>query len=305
MSREDHKTIIDKYSLRKELGKGAFSVVRLAVNRSTKERVAIKIIDKKNVSKTQEKNIRSEILILNKVSHPNIIGFKEILENDKYLYFVMEYVNGGELFDEIVTRGSYDEADARDIIRQICSALAYLHSEGIAHRDLKPENLLVSNSEDDSAQVLVKIADFGLSKIIDEEKMMQTACGTPGYVAPEVLLAEGYGIEVDMWSVGVITYIILCGFPPFYSDNVAEVFEQILKADFQYPADYWEDISAEAKDFINSLLKIEPKRRLTAEIALKHPWVREGGEEKGSALNIQKELKKQIDQRRLQQIQTV
>jgi len=183
----------------------------------------------------------------------------------------MELVTGGELFDRIVEKGSYSEEDAKTLVRKIVSAIEYLHSLNIAHRDLKPENLLVKSIADDTE---VKIADFGLSKIIDEQKMMQTACGTPGYVAPEVLNAEGYDKEVDMWSIGVITYILLCGFPPFYSESVPEVFEQIMKAEFDYPEEYWADISENAKDFINSLLVVDVSKRMTARQTLEHKWLR-------------------------------
>jgi len=261
-----------KYEIKKELGRGAFSVVRLGVNKKTREKVAIKIIDKANVGKDYEKNLKMEMEILRKVHHPNIISLHEMVEADNKLYFVMELVTGGELFDRIVEKGSYSEDDAKILVRKIVSAIDYLHTLNIAHRDLKPENLLVKSIADDTE---VKIADFGLSKIIDEEKMMQTACGTPGYVAPEVLNAEGYDKEVDMWSIGVITYILLCGFPPFYSESVPEVFEQIMKAEFDYPEEYWADISDEAKDFINNLLVVDVQKRLTAKQALEHKWLRQ------------------------------
>jgi len=245
--------------------------VRLGVNKKTKEEVAIKIIDRKNVGKDYEKNLRMEMEILKKVHHPNIIELQEMVEAGDKLYFVMELVTGGELFDRIVEKGSYSEEDARILVRKIVSAIEYLHDKNIAHRDLKPENLLVKSKEDDTE---VKIADFGLSKIIDKDKMMQTACGTPGYVAPEVLNAEGYDKEVDMWSIGVITYILLCGFPPFYSESVPEVFEQIMKAEYDYPEEYWEDISEEAKDFIDNLLVVDVAHRMTAKQSFEHPWLK-------------------------------
>jgi len=226
-----------------------------------------------------------EMEILQRVDHPNIIKLHEMIEAENKLYFVMELVTGGELFDRIVEKGSYSEEDAKVLVRKIVGAIEYLHKQDIAHRDLKPENLLVKSIEDDTE---VKIADFGLSKIIDKDKMMQTACGTPGYVAPEVLNAEGYDREVDMWSVGVITYILLCGFPPFYSESVPEVFEQIMKAEFDYPEEYWDEISGEAKDFINHLLIVDVAKRMTADQALQHPWLRleqsRGKDKKRSAL---------------------
>jgi len=273
----EESVLNQKYEVKKELGRGAFSVVKLGVNKKTKEKVAIKVIDRSNVGKDYEKNLLMEMEILQRVHHPNIIQLHEMIEEDNKIYFAMELVTGGELFDRIVEKGSYTEEDAKVLVRKIVSAIEYLHDMNIAHRDLKPENLLVKSIADDTE---VKIADFGLSKIIDEQKMMQTACGTPGYVAPEVLNAEGYDKEVDMWSIGVITYILLCGFPPFYAETVPEVFEQILKAEYDYPEEYWGEISAEGKDFINHLLVVDPKDRLTAKQALEHKWLHSKGKEK-------------------------
>jgi len=278
---EEAPELTVKYEVQGELGRGAFSVVKLGVNKKTKEKVAIKIIDRNDVGKDYEKNLRMEMDILRRVEHPNIIALHEMIESGNKLYFVMELVTGGELFDRIVEKGSYSEEDAKILVRKIVAAIDYLHKQNIAHRDLKPENLLVKSVEDDTE---VKIADFGLSKIIDKDKMMQTACGTPGYVAPEVLNAEGYDKEVDMWSVGVITYILLCGFPPFYSESVPEVFEQIMKAEYDYPEEYWDEISAEAKDFIDHLLVVDLSKRLTAEQSLNHPWLRQSSKKKSTPL---------------------
>jgi len=278
---EEADALTSKYDVGDELGRGAFSVVKVGTNRKTKDRVAIKIIDRNDVGKDYEKNLRMEMDILRRVDHPNIISLHEMIEAGNKLYFVMELVTGGELFDRIVEKGSYSEEDAKVLVRKIVSAIDYLHKQNIAHRDLKPENLLVKSIDDDTE---VKIADFGLSKIIDKDKMMQTACGTPGYVAPEVLNAEGYDKEVDMWSVGVITYILLCGFPPFYSESVPEVFEQIMKAEYDYPEEYWDEISAEAKDFIDHLLVVDVAKRLTAEQSLNHPWLRQSSKKKSTPL---------------------
>jgi len=191
------------------------------------------------------------------------------------------------LFDRIVGKGSYKEKDAAFLIKQLVESLAYLHAKDIVHRDLKPENLLLKSKDDDT---VIKLADFGLSKIVGQEVMMQTACGTPGYVAPEVLKATGYGKEVDMWSVGVITYILLCGFPPFYQDNIPLLFESIMTADYDYPAEYWDHISDSAIDFIDSLLVVNPKKRLTAEQALQHKWLLNAPDT--DLKNVTKEMKK-------------
>jgi len=162
----------------------------------------------------------------------------------------MELVTGGELFDKIVEKGQYTENEASTIVKKMLSAVEYLHTQGIAHRDLKPENLLLKSTSDTE----VMISDFGLSKIVSQQSIMDTACGTPYYVAPEVLLSTGYDKEVDLWSVGVITYLLLCGFPPFYGESLPEVFEQIMKADYDFPDPYWTDISSEAKDLIKKII---------------------------------------------------
>jgi calcium/calmodulin-dependent protein kinase I len=233
--------IYKKYDIQKEIGKGAFSVVHLAVNKETKEKCAVKIIDKKEANSEQdEKRLRTEVDILKKVKHPNIIALKDLYETPEKLHLVMELVTGGELFDKIVEKGQYTEKEASAIVSKILSAVDYLHENGIAHRDLKPENLLLRSQNDTD----IMISDFGLSKIIGEDKMMATACGTPYYVAPEVLQASGYDKEVDLWSLGVISYLLLCGFPPFYGESLPEVFfEQIMKADYDFPDPYWSEVS--------------------------------------------------------------
>jgi len=258
------------YEFKNELGRGAFSIVYLGVNKSTGGKFAIKVINKKDLGKDYEKNLKMEVDILKKVNHPNIIALKELFDTPEKLYLVMELVTGGELFDKIVEKGSYTEAEASQLVRKIVSAVEYLHSIDIVHRDLKPENLLLKSADND---LEVALADFGLSKIVGQQMMMQTACGTPSYVAPEVLNASGYGKEVDMWSIGVITYILLCGFPPFYGDTVPEIFEQIMEANFDYPEEYWGSVSKEAKDFVNKLLVVETSDRLSAPQALSHPWL--------------------------------
>jgi calcium/calmodulin-dependent protein kinase I len=275
--------ITDVYEIKHELGKGAFSVVKLGVNKKTGEKVAIKVIDKTQASaEADEKRLKTEVDILKRVKHPNVVCLKDLYETPQSLYLIMELVTGGELFDKIVEKGQYSEKEASAVVKKIIEAVDYLHSLGIAHRDLKPENLLL-RSEDDTD---VMISDFGLSKIISQDTMMATACGTPYYVAPEVLSASGYDHEVDLWSIGVITYLVLCGFPPFYGDTLPEVFEQIMKADFDFPSPYWDEISADAKDFISKLLVVDSKKRATCKQALEHKWIKSHNENNAKSLNI-------------------
>lgn len=263
-------SITDVYNIKKELGTGAFSVVQLAVHKKSKVERAVKVIDKEKVGKEKKEMLDREVAILKSIQHPGIVSVVEIYETPRYLYLVMELATGGELFDAIVKRGMYSEKDAAAIVRQIAEACAYLHSKGIVHRDLKPENLLLS---DKTPQARVKIADFGLSKVMETSTVLQTACGTPGYVAPEVLMGEGYNQEVDVWSIGVIMYILLCGFPPFYAENNHKLFEKIMKGQYGFPSPYWDRISPAAKNLIKHLLVVQPKNRYTTAQILNDPWI--------------------------------
>uniref|UniRef100_G3W393 calcium/calmodulin-dependent protein kinase n=1 Tax=Sarcophilus harrisii TaxID=9305 RepID=G3W393_SARHA len=231
------------YDIREKLGAGAFSEVFLAQNLCSKRLVALKCIPKKAL-RGKEVAVENEIAVLKKVT-------------------------GGELFERIMERGSYTEKDASHLVGQVLGAVSYLHSLDIVHRDLKPENLLYATPFEDSK---IMISDFGLSKI-QESNVLGTACGTPGYVAPELLEQKPYGKAVDVWALGVISYILLCGYPPFYDENDSELFNQILKANYEFDSPYWDDISESAKDFIRHLLERDPERRFTCEQALQHLWI--------------------------------
>lgn len=258
-----------KYDLKEILGTGAFSEVRVAqCKENPSELYAVKIIDKKAL-KGKEDSLENEIKVLRRLNHSNIVRLADTFE-DKYKYYlVMELVTGGELFDRIVSKGSYTEKDASHLIRQVLEAVNYMHEQGVVHRDLKPENLLYYNPDEDSK---IMISDFGLSKT-EESGVMATACGTPGYVAPEVLAQKPYGKAVDIWSIGVISYILLCGYPPFYDENDANLFSQILKGDFEFDSPYWDDISDSAKEFISHLMCVDMSKRYTCQQALAHPWI--------------------------------
>ena len=292
---------LDHYEVLQTLGTGAFSEVKKAIHKETKKLVAIKIIDRAKC-KGKESMIQSEIEILKKVEHPNIIKLFDIFESTDKIYLVMELVTGGELFDSIVERGKYSEQDSAQLIYQILKGIEYLHSVGICHRDLKPENLLYF---DKSKNARIMISDFGLSKIFNEDQVMKTACGTPGYVAPEVLRRKGYRKEVDMWSIGVITYILLCGYPPFYEENNAELFNQILKGKFEFDSPYWDNISNQAKNFVSRSLVVDSSRRLTVHNALCHPFITENVPAALEAMKKElEEVRKSTRSLRLSEVET-
>ncbi|XP_025158193.1 calcium/calmodulin-dependent protein kinase type 1 isoform X2 [Harpegnathos saltator] len=262
-------SVEDKYILKDLLGTGAFSEVRLAESKEKPGQMfAVKIIDKKAL-KGKEDSLENEIKVLRRLTHPNIVQLLETFEDKHKVYLVMELVTGGELFDRIVEKGSYTEKDASGLIRQVLEAVDYMHDQGVVHRDLKPENLLYYSPDEDSK---IMISDFGLSKM-EDSGIMATACGTPGYVAPEVLAQKPYGKAVDVWSIGVISYILLCGYPPFYDENDANLFAQILKGEFEFDSPYWDDISDSAKDFIHKLMCVNVDERYTCKQALAHPWI--------------------------------
>uniref|UniRef100_A0A8C9XTB5 Calcium/calmodulin-dependent protein kinase type IV n=1 Tax=Sander lucioperca TaxID=283035 RepID=A0A8C9XTB5_SANLU len=247
--------------------RGATSIVYRCEEKQTQKPYAIKVL-KKTIDK---KIVRTEIGVLLRLSHPNIIQLKEIFETDTDIALVLELVTGGELFDRIVERGYYSERDAAHVIKQILEAVAYLHDNGVVHRDLKPENLLYA---DLSLDAPLKIADFGLSKIIDDQVTMKTVCGTPGYCAPEILRGNAYGPEVDMWSVGVILYILLCGFEPFFDPRGDQyMYSRILNCDYEFVSPWWDDVSLNAKDLVSKLIVLDPHKRLSVREALQHPWV--------------------------------
>ncbi|XP_019512534.1 PREDICTED: calcium/calmodulin-dependent protein kinase type 1D [Hipposideros armiger] len=247
---EDIKKI---FEFKETLGTGAFSEVVLAEEKATGKLFAVKCIPKKAL-KGKESSIENEIAVLRKIKHENIVALEDIYESPNHLYLVMQLVSGGELFDRIVEKGFYTEKDASTLIRQVLDAVYYLHRMGIVHRDLKPENLLYYSQDEESK---IMISDFGLSKMEGKGDVMSTACGTPGYVAPEVLAQKPYSKAVDCWSIGVIAYILLCGYPPFYDENDSKLFEQILKAEYEFDSPYWDDISDSAQERIRLRLPRE------------------------------------------------
>ncbi|KAF9116954.1 hypothetical protein BGX27_008102 [Mortierella sp. AM989] len=267
-------TVPCKYKTGRVLGEGTYAVVKESVHIETGKRYAVKVVSKK-LMEGKEHMIRNEIAVLRRISvgHANILTLADYFETQNNLYLVTELAEGGELFDRICRKGNYYERDAANLVRTVCSAVKYLHDQGVVHRDLKPENLLFKTAAEDSELL---IADFGLSKIIDQEKfrLLTTTCGTPGYMAPEIFQKSGHGKPVDMWAIGVITYFLLCGYTPFDRQNSTDEINAILHAEYQFePKEYWRDVSESAKAFVNGLLTVDPNRRMTAEQALQHPWL--------------------------------
>uniref|UniRef100_A0A8C2G8W7 Serine/threonine-protein kinase DCLK2 n=1 Tax=Cyprinus carpio TaxID=7962 RepID=A0A8C2G8W7_CYPCA len=265
-------TILDKYKIGKVIGDGNFAVVKECVERSTGKEFALKIIDK-NKCRGKEHLIESEVAVLRRVKHPNIIMLIEEVDTPTELYLVMELVKGGDLFDAITSSTKYTERDASVMVFNLAAALKYLHRMCIVHRDIKPENLLVC--EYPNGIKSLKLGDFGLATVV--EGPLYTVCGTPTYVAPEIISESGYGLKVDIWAAGVITYILLCGFPPFRSEkNLQEdLFDQILVGHLEFPSPFWDNITDSAKDLIGHMLQVNVEARYTAEDVLSHPWITE------------------------------
>ncbi|KAG5176968.1 hypothetical protein JKP88DRAFT_270786 [Tribonema minus] len=264
-------TFDDLYELGPVLGKGAFSTVHLATRRSDGARYATKVVSRRKLPAIDEAALRLEAKVLLELDHPNIVRLVAWYEEKEVFYVLLELCEGGELFDRIVRKSCYTEKEARDLVTLLLDAIAYCHERDIMHRDLKPENLLLVSKSDDAN---IKVADFGFAKVADNSKGLHTQCGTPGYVAPEILKRQPYGKEVDVWSVGVICYILLGGYPPFQDENQVRLFMKIKKGTFTFHPKYWDAISTDAKDLISRMLVVDPQQRITAAQALKHPWIR-------------------------------
>ncbi|XP_068749664.1 serine/threonine-protein kinase Chk2-like [Montipora capricornis] len=265
----------DKYILSTTVGRGACGEVRLAFSKGTCEKFAVKIISKKKFSVgPRQAALRDEVNILKKINHPCVIKIEDVYETADVLYIVLEYVVGGELFDRIVSVTRFEEPIAKLLFYQMLVAVKYLHEQGITHRDLKPENVLLSSEKNET---VIKITDFGLSKVVGEQSLMKTLCGTASYLAPEVLITcgtGGYSKAVDLWSLGVILFICLAGYPPFSEETSKRPLnEQIIKGLYSFPKLYWKSVSAEAIDLVKRLLTVDADKRITVDEALQHPWI--------------------------------
>mmetsp|Transcript_19575 Transcript_19575/g.49440 ORF Transcript_19575/g.49440 Transcript_19575/m.49440 type:complete len:311 (+) Transcript_19575:288-1220(+) len=285
-------SILEKYKLERVLGVGSFSVVKLAVDRATGEKFACKIINLADASslsgvaatgEAMFDDVEREIATHAALSHPNVLRLVEYYRTDRKIFVIMELLTGGDLLDALSERGSFAEDDARELFRQLLEALKYMHGAGIVHRDIKLENLLLVREGDISR---VKLADFGLSAQLQAkapgQSGLSTVCGTPTYVAPEVLLSKSgnpYGPACDLWSAGVLLFNLLSGYPPFHESNLTQLFSSIRKGlkPYEFMKDpSWSLVSSEAKDLIAQLLVTDPTARKTAAEALQHPWITAG-----------------------------
>uniref|UniRef100_A0A8C2J065 calcium/calmodulin-dependent protein kinase n=1 Tax=Cyprinus carpio TaxID=7962 RepID=A0A8C2J065_CYPCA len=261
----------DEYQLFEELGKGAFSVVRRCVKISSGQEYAAKIINTKKLSARDHQKLEREARICRLLKHPNIVRLHDSISEEGFHYLVFDLVTGGELFEDIVAREYYSEADASHCIQQILESVHHCHVNGIVHRDLKPENLLLASKMKGAA---VKLADFGLAiEVQGDQQAWFGFAGTPGYLSPEVLRKDPYGKPVDMWACGVILYILLVGYPPFWDEDQHRLYQQIKAGAYDFPSPEWDTVTPEAKDLINKMLTINPSKRITAAEALKHPWI--------------------------------
>ncbi|XP_074837619.1 calcium/calmodulin-dependent protein kinase type II subunit beta isoform X3 [Carettochelys insculpta] len=261
----------DEYQLYEEIGKGAFSVVRRCVKLCTGHEYAAKIINTKKLSARDHQKLEREARICRLLKHSNIVRLHDSISEEGFHYLVFDLVTGGELFEDIVAREYYSEADASHCIQQILEAVLHCHQMGVVHRDLKPENLLLASKCKGAA---VKLADFGLAiEVQGDQQAWFGFAGTPGYLSPEVLRKEAYGKPVDIWACGVILYILLVGYPPFWDEDQHKLYQQIKAGAYDFPSPEWDTVTPEAKNLINQMLTINPAKRITAHEALKHPWV--------------------------------
>ncbi|XP_050380577.1 CBL-interacting serine/threonine-protein kinase 25-like [Argentina anserina] len=275
--------IFDKYEMGRLLGQGTFAKVYHGKNLATSESVAIKVINKDHIKKEGlVEQIKREISIMHLVHHPHIVELKEVMATKTKIFFIMEHVKGGELFEKII-KGKLKEDVARKYFQQLIFAVDFCHSRGVAHRDLKPENLLLDENED------LKVSDFGLSALPEQhwsDGMLHTQCGTPAYVAPEILRKKGYdGAKADLWSCGVVLFVFLAGYLPFHDENAMRTYRKVFKAEYRFPP--W--ISGDARRLIRKLLVVDPENRASVSELMKDPWFQKGSSSNLTKLSLHEE----------------
>ncbi|EDV26912.1 uncharacterized protein TRIADDRAFT_49991 [Trichoplax adhaerens] len=275
-TRIEEESDLDKiYHRVKTLGKGGFGVVYKAVHRQSGRHWAIKIIHKEKAGSSAIRNLEREVNIMKMVQHEHIVKLHEVYETSKQMYLVMELCDGGEILIDLKNRGSYTENQTRTIMKRLASAVAYLDDHNIVHRDLKLANILLKKSGDERS-LNIKVSDFGLACIVLDQSgyaMMQTTCGTPLYMAPEVINDLGYTRKCDVWSIGVIMYMLLCGEGPFIADDEDKLFELIKKGEITFNQPIWKTVSDSAKELLQRILCVNTAKRYTAKEILNHSWI--------------------------------
>jgi serine/threonine protein kinase len=271
----------DLYEMKEVIGKGKFGVVNLGIHKKTGQQVAIKILNKENIKTPEDKElVRIEIGILKLCHHPNIVRLLDHLENNDYIYIVTEYIEGGTLGQYFKKKKfNFSERQATSIMSQIANGVKYLHQYGIVHRDLKPDNIMITQQNEFG---VIKIMDFGLSKIVSPNERMVDGYGTLSYVAPEVLLRTPYNKEVDIWSMGVILFYMLSGKLPFRGHREQEVAEKIVYDELEFDEDDWETRSQKVQDLISSCLQKKREDRITIDKFINHPWFKKNMKQKYS-----------------------
>nr|AFK09219.1 calcium-dependent protein kinase [Dunaliella salina] len=263
------------YVFDKVLGKGNFGIVHMVYDKATGQPWACKSISKRKlVTQDDVEDVRREVqILLHLAGHPNVVQLKGVYEDKGYVHMVMELCEGGELFDRIADKGHFSERQAAEVVRTIVSVVHHCHTMNVIHRDLKPENFLLTSKKPNGT---LKATDFGLSRFFKDGQVLNDIVGSPFYVAPEVLRRQ-YGKEADIWSCGVILYILLCGWPPFHGDTTQKIFKNIMSKPLDLKSPPWPKITDAAKDCVRKMLARDPRKRLTAEEVLKHPWMQEHG----------------------------
>jgi calcium/calmodulin-dependent protein kinase I len=270
----DPNTFRAQYSAGAVLGTGGFAIVRRCTKRSTGEVFAVKIVNKDKLDESSEQSLRDEVRILKMLDCPYIIKIYDFFEEEHFFFLIEEFVEGGELFDRIAKKTVYNEYEARELVLVLLTAVKYCHDRDIVHRDLKPENLLMAHKGEDAG---IKLADFGLATLVKGQELVQD-CGTLDYCAPEILNRNHYGKAVDLWSVGVITFILLAGHPPFFDPDDAIVAQKIKRCDYCFDDEDWHHVSEEAKHLIKCLLQVNPVERYNVDQALNHKWMLQDSE---------------------------
>ena len=287
---------------KKVLGEGQFGTTFLVTHKRTGQKAACKAIAKRKLIQPEDvEDVRREVSILHHLSgHPNIVGLLGAYEGTKHVYIVMDFCSGGELFDRIVERGHYSEKDASEVFRMMIRTIAHCHNLGVMHRDLKPENFVLATKDEDAP---VKAIDFGLSAYFEPGERFRDIVGSSYYVAPEVL-KRNYSCEADIWSAGVILYILLSGVPPFWGRTDTAIFETVRKGRYNLVGDPWSKISESAKGLIRRILVGNPAERMSAEDILNHPWVRENGDAPDTPLDnvVLNRMKKFMDMNKFKKV---